>query len=221
MGPRLHRVHPGLIYQWQSGALNESYSDVWGETVDLINGREDEGEGDITAKRAVGLCSTHTARLPTLVTINAPAPIAKDRATPAPASFGPVSTGTGITADVVDRGPTPPTTARPVDHRRLLAARPTRPRSPARSCSSTAAPARFAVKVENAENAGAAGIIIGNNVDDCAVLACAARTPTCHGLDRSHPKRDGDRIVVTLATEPVNVTIKDVDSDDKATPTAG
>ena len=28
-----------LIYQWQSGALNESYSDIWGETVDLINGR--------------------------------------------------------------------------------------------------------------------------------------------------------------------------------------
>ena len=25
----------GLIYQYQSGALNESYSDVWGETLDL------------------------------------------------------------------------------------------------------------------------------------------------------------------------------------------
>ena len=36
----------GLIYQWQSGALNESYSDIWGETIDLINGREDEGEDD-------------------------------------------------------------------------------------------------------------------------------------------------------------------------------
>ena len=34
----------GLIYQYQSGALNESYSDVWGETLDLVNGREDEGE---------------------------------------------------------------------------------------------------------------------------------------------------------------------------------
>ena len=30
-----------LIYQWQSGALNESYSDIWGETVDLINGRDE------------------------------------------------------------------------------------------------------------------------------------------------------------------------------------
>ncbi len=30
----------GLIYAWQSGALNESYSDIWGETVDLLNNRE-------------------------------------------------------------------------------------------------------------------------------------------------------------------------------------
>ncbi len=33
-----------LIYQWQTGALNESYSDIWGETVDLLNGYEDAGE---------------------------------------------------------------------------------------------------------------------------------------------------------------------------------
>ncbi|WP_452231848.1 M4 family metallopeptidase [Lacinutrix sp. MEBiC02595] len=34
----------GLIYAWQAGAINESYSDIWGETVDLINNYEDEGE---------------------------------------------------------------------------------------------------------------------------------------------------------------------------------
>ena len=28
----------GLIYAYQSGALNESYSDIWGETIDLLNG---------------------------------------------------------------------------------------------------------------------------------------------------------------------------------------
>ncbi len=33
-----------LIYQWQAGALNESYSDVWGETVDLLNNYEDDDE---------------------------------------------------------------------------------------------------------------------------------------------------------------------------------
>ncbi len=30
----------GLIYQYQSGALNESYSDIFGETYDLVNGLE-------------------------------------------------------------------------------------------------------------------------------------------------------------------------------------
>jgi len=34
----------GLIYAWQSGAMNESYSDIWGETIDLLNGYEDDGE---------------------------------------------------------------------------------------------------------------------------------------------------------------------------------
>jgi len=33
-----------LIYAYQSGAINESYSDIWGETVDLLNNYEDTGE---------------------------------------------------------------------------------------------------------------------------------------------------------------------------------
>ncbi len=33
-----------LVYQWQPGALNESYSDIWGEVVDLYNGYDDAGE---------------------------------------------------------------------------------------------------------------------------------------------------------------------------------
>ncbi|TDE11640.1 M4 family metallopeptidase [Dyadobacter psychrotolerans] len=35
----------GLIYAWQAGAMNEAYSDIWGETVDLLNGYMDEDEG--------------------------------------------------------------------------------------------------------------------------------------------------------------------------------
>ncbi len=89
----------GLIYQWQSGALNESYSDIWGETVDLINGRLDGDEGDLVSPRPVGACSTHSPALPTL-TINAPASIAKDCDTGG-AAFGPQLDGTGITGDVV------------------------------------------------------------------------------------------------------------------------
>jgi Zn-dependent metalloprotease len=35
----------GLVYAWQPGALNESYSDVWGETVDQLNGRQTDAPG--------------------------------------------------------------------------------------------------------------------------------------------------------------------------------
>ncbi|WP_221392052.1 M4 family metallopeptidase [Dyadobacter sp. NIV53] len=34
----------GLIYGWEPGAINEAYSDIWGETVDQINGYMDTGE---------------------------------------------------------------------------------------------------------------------------------------------------------------------------------
>ncbi len=33
-----------LIYAWQAGALNESYSDIWGEVIDLLNNYEDGDE---------------------------------------------------------------------------------------------------------------------------------------------------------------------------------
>jgi Zn-dependent metalloprotease len=36
----------GLVYRWQSGALNEAYSDIWGETVDQLDGYMDEGESN-------------------------------------------------------------------------------------------------------------------------------------------------------------------------------
>lgn len=34
----------GLIYAYQSGALNESFSDIWGETIDLLNNYEDDDD---------------------------------------------------------------------------------------------------------------------------------------------------------------------------------
>ena len=38
----------GLIYAFQSGALNESYSDIFGETVDLLNGADGSGGNNNT-----------------------------------------------------------------------------------------------------------------------------------------------------------------------------
>ncbi len=54
----------GLIYQWQSGALNESYSDIWGEVVDLLNGRgTDDAPGSM---RTAGNCSIFGQGVPSV-----------------------------------------------------------------------------------------------------------------------------------------------------------
>ncbi|MGH8251660.1 MAG: M4 family metallopeptidase [Steroidobacteraceae bacterium] len=60
----------GLIYSYQSGALNESYSDVFGETVDLINNREGvEGTAatgnDGQRSQDDAVCSTYAGEPPT------------------------------------------------------------------------------------------------------------------------------------------------------------
>ena len=47
----------GLVYAWQPGALNESHSDVWGETVDLLNGRQTDTPGGARASDG-SACST-------------------------------------------------------------------------------------------------------------------------------------------------------------------
>jgi cysteine-rich repeat protein len=52
-----------LIYQWQSGALNESYSDIFGEIVDLLNGAGTDSP--ITARTADGsACSIYGSGSP-------------------------------------------------------------------------------------------------------------------------------------------------------------
>jgi Zn-dependent metalloprotease len=51
----------GLIYQWQPGALNEAYSDMWGETVDLLNGRGKDAPGVL---RTANTCSDYGSGFP-------------------------------------------------------------------------------------------------------------------------------------------------------------
>ncbi len=50
-----------LVYAWQPGALNESYSDIWGEVVDLLNGR---GTDSPNTGRTAGSCSVLGTGLP-------------------------------------------------------------------------------------------------------------------------------------------------------------
>ena len=155
----------GLIYQWQSGALNESYSDIWGETVDLINGRMDDDES--LAQRTVGQCSRFTRGSISMV-INSPASAAGP-CTAAPASFGPVFDQTGVTTDVVvaqdAANPTGPSTtdgctaisnAAAVSGRFAYVDRGT--------CT-------FQVKANNASAAGAQGIVVGDNVGGRAPIS--------------------------------------------------
>jgi hypothetical protein len=146
-----------LIYQWQPGALNESYSDIWGEVVDRVNGA---GTDAPDAQRAVGGCSAYARPLPVLQ-INHPPAIAGDCAA-GPAYFGPPVTRAGTTGDVVlavdgvagpdmstTNGCTPPF-ANSLAGKIALIDRGVCP---------------FSAKVKNAEQAGAIAVIIGNTAN--------------------------------------------------------
>jgi Zn-dependent metalloprotease len=61
-----------LIYAWQPGALNESYSDIWGEVVDLLNGRGKDAPGGL---RTDGACSIFSS-FPVTFTVSAPPALA-------------------------------------------------------------------------------------------------------------------------------------------------
>lgn len=144
----------GLIYAWQPGALNEAYSDIWGETVDRINNR---GTDTPFAQRSAGACTVFTNA--TQVNISAPSNIAGTRSA-GTAAFGP-QTFTVATNDVVvvndgvtgagtttDGCTTPFVNAAAIAGKIAFMDR--------GSCS-------FDVKTKNAQLNGAVGVIIGNN----------------------------------------------------------
>lgn len=196
----------GLIYQWQSGALNESYSDMWGETIDLINGRLDEGEGNLARKRPVGKCSTHSPAVP-LLTINSPSDIAKDCLTGG-ASFGEQVTADGITSDVVlaedaddDGGTTTDgctayTNAAEVEGKIVLVDRGLCP---------------FVQKAQVATDAGAAALIIGNS-DDAPIGMSGDAPDLVTTVSIGLTDRESIRTAVE-GGETVNVTIKDASGE--------
>jgi Zn-dependent metalloprotease len=145
-----------LIYAWQPGALNEAYSDIWGEVVDLINNRGSDTPG---GARSAAACSTFSPPVGQL-RVNAPASIAGDYFAQA-AFFGPALTPEGVTGDVV-AALDPPDASGP---------------STSDGCSALTNAAAvsgkialinrgtctFVTKVLNAQAAGAIGVIIANN----------------------------------------------------------
>lgn len=189
-----------LIYAWQPGALNEAYSDIWGEVVDLINNRGTDAPG---GSRSAGACSAFSPPVGQLV-VNAPASIAGSYFAQS-ASFGPTLTAAGTTADVVaaldpaDANGTstldacsPLTNAAAVNGKVALVNRGT--------CT-------FVTKVLNAQAAGAIAVIIANNV--------ATGLPGMGGTssDVTIPslgvqQSTGNSIRTALATSAVNTTLR-------------
>ena len=152
----------GLIYQWQSGALNESYSDIWGETVDLINGREDEDEGDLTAKRPRRpVLDAHPRRL--AADDQRPAAIAGTadrRLRPRSARSLDADRHHSATSS---SPPTRPTTPARQHHRRLHRRSPTRPPLSGKFAYVDRGTCAFAVRSATPRPPAPTGIIVGNS----------------------------------------------------------
>jgi len=198
----------GLIYQWQAGAMNEAFSDIWGETVDMLNDRHNEGgeTPDDTVLRTADACSTHT-RAPITMQITAPASAAGP-CTSAPAAFGPViseeleATIVVATDPEDEAGPSSTdgcsayTNADEVAGKWAYVDRGT--------CT-------FAAKADMAQQMGAIGIVVGNN-DPAAGPIAMSGDADIYGI--GVVKADGDRI--KAAGGPVTATLAPVggESDD-------
>ena len=170
----------GLIYQWQAGAMNEAYSDIWGETVDMLNTRMNEGgetPGD-TVLRTEGKCSDYT-RSDITMTITAPAGVAGP-CNAAPASYGPVFGQTPVTGTAIvgvdgtgtlsdgtpdtstGNGCLPFTNNGAINGKWVYVDR--------GACT-------FATKASRAQAAGAVGIVVGDNVAGRAPISMSGSAP--------------------------------------------
>jgi len=67
----------GLIYRFQSGALNEAYSDIFGEIVDFLNG---DGNDSPNAMRTAGECSIFGGSSAPSFSVSTPQDVAGDYA---------------------------------------------------------------------------------------------------------------------------------------------
>lgn len=153
----------GLIYAWQPGALNEAYSDIWGETVDRLNGR---GGDTPDASRTAGACTTSTP-LPAQVIINEPAAIAGAK-TAAAAAWSPSSFSiNGTLAPMADG----------------LGCNSMQPGSlSGRIAYVDRGTCNFTSKAINAQAAGATGLIVGNNQGGTTVITMSGTGTTLPAL---------------------------------------
>jgi Zn-dependent metalloprotease len=143
-----------LIYAWQPGALNESYSDIFGEIVDLLNGH---GLDSPNTKRTAGGCSTFSSSTTfPYLTVTSPASIAGDYEARG-AEFNPPEpwSESGV-VELVDDG-----TGTASD-----ACEPLQGFTSGRIALIDRGDCNFVDKAAFAADAGAVGIIIANNAGD-------------------------------------------------------
>lgn len=152
----------GLIYAWQPGALNEAYSDIWGETIDRLNGR---GGDTPDAQRTRGACTVFTST--TQVNLTAPASLAGVRVA-GTAAFGPQTFNLPDTDVVVVNDAIAPVTdgcTSPFVNAATLAGR---------IAYIDRGSCNFELKAKNAELNGAIGVIIGNNTAGVPTMGAAS-----------------------------------------------
>ena len=200
-----------LIYAWQPGALNESYSDIWGEVVDLLNGRGKDTPGGL---RTAGLCSVFTSPAPVLQ-INSPAAIAGNYPAAA-SSFGPslISPTNWVTNTIVlvndgvgrDGSVTPP-----VDGNDATTSDGCTPYVNAAAVAGKIAlidrgTCTFQIKADNANAAGAAGFIVANHqTGGNALINMAGTGGTAVGIFTGY----GTGLTIrSQLTNTVNATLK-------------
>ena len=144
-----------LIYQWQPGALNEAYSDIFGEIVDLLNGSGRRHAGPSAHRRAVLELRRRQPPPPGDHAPRSPSPAGY---TVGGAVFNPASAVVGRRAGRAgDRRPAPG----PREGCGPLAGLHDRPHRPDRpgNCISARRPS-------NAHDAGAVGVIVANDQGD-------------------------------------------------------
>jgi hypothetical protein len=143
----------GLVGGWQVGALNESFSDIFGEIVDLLN----EPDGDLPdARRESGACSIHGASLRPELTIDSPREIAGGYPAGSAEFNPPGPWSVSAEVELVDDGSAVPT----------LGCEPLVDFIPGAIALVDRGECLFVDKVENAQQAGAVGVIVVNNDGD-------------------------------------------------------
>ena len=198
-----------LIYQNQSGQLNESYSDVWGELIDLFNGNAGFagppggtpwpvdanyiGPGTDTPNTLRTGCVSGA-----FMTVNSPGSIAGDYLAK-PAAFGPALTVVGTPGDIVVADPVracdvdlPFSNAAAMNGKIVLVDR---------------GDCFFTEKVKNAQDGGAIAVIVANNL--------SAGLPPMGGSDGTVMipsvgigQADGGLVKTEVQSGTVNVTLR-------------